>query len=47
MKETATDAVRAGFETTLLADGTRPVNLLTGYGARAVAALVEAGVAVE
>jgi nicotinamidase/pyrazinamidase len=47
VKESATDAVRAGFETTLLADGTRPVNLSTGDGARAVAALVEAGVAVE
>jgi nicotinamidase/pyrazinamidase len=47
VKESAIDAVRAGFETTLLADGTRPVNLLTGDGARAIASLVEAGVSVE
>jgi len=47
VKETALDAVAAGFETVLLADGTRPVNLATGDGARAVAALVAAGVEVE
>lgn len=45
VKETALDAARL-FETTLLADGTRPVNLETGDGARAVAALVAAGVSV-
>jgi len=47
VKETALDAAEAGFETALLADGTRPVNLATGDGARAVAALVSAGVDVE
>ena len=46
VKETALDASAQGFETVLLADGTRPVNLSTGDGARAVAALVEAGVQV-
>lgn len=44
VKETALDSVREGFETVLLADGTRPVNLATGDGARAVADLVRAGV---
>lgn len=47
VKETALDAVRAGFATTLLADGTRAVNLAPGDGSRAVAELVGAGVAVE
>ncbi len=47
VRESALDAASAGFETTLLADGTRPVNLLAGDGARAVASLTEAGVAVE
>ena len=47
VRESALDATSAGFETTLLADGTRPVNLRLGDGARAVASLVEAGVAVE
>ncbi|MEX1287784.1 MAG: isochorismatase family protein [Acidimicrobiia bacterium] len=46
VKETALDAARLGFDTTLLADGTRPVNLEPGDGARAVAELVEAGVEV-
>lgn len=45
VKETALDAARL-FETTLLADGTQPVNLETGDGARAAAALVAAGVSV-
>jgi nicotinamidase/pyrazinamidase len=45
VRETALDAARL-FETTLLADGTQPVNLETGDGARAVAALVAAGVSV-
>jgi nicotinamidase/pyrazinamidase len=45
VKETALDAARL-FETRLLADGTQPVNLETGDGARAVAALVAAGVSV-
>lgn len=46
VKETALDAMRAGFETVLLVDGTRPVNRATGDGARAVAELVRAGVEV-
>lgn len=45
VKESALDAAKR-FETTLLADGTRPVNLETGDGARAVAEMVSAGVAV-
>lgn len=45
VKETALDAAKL-FETTLLADGTRPVNLSTGDGARAVAEMVGAGVRV-
>lgn len=45
VKETALDAAKS-FDTTLLADGTRPVNLTTGDGARAVAELVSAGVVV-
>ena len=47
VKETAVDAAHAGFETTVLADGTRPVNLAPGDGSRAVAAMVAAGVSVE
>lgn len=46
VKETALDAAEK-YRTTLLADGTRAVNLRTGDGARAVAALVSAGVSVE
>jgi len=47
VKETALDAGRLGFGTTLLADGIRAVNLSPGDGARAVAELVSAGVIVE
>jgi nicotinamidase/pyrazinamidase len=47
VKETALDAIGEGFETFLCADGTRPVNLSVGDGARAVAALVRASVEVE
>jgi nicotinamidase/pyrazinamidase len=47
VKETALDAVKEGFETVLLADGTRPVNLAIGDGARAVAELVHAGVQIH
>lgn len=47
VKETAADAARLGFETTLLADGTRAVNLRPGDGSRTVAHLVDAGVRVE
>jgi nicotinamidase/pyrazinamidase len=46
VKESALDAVKL-FSTTLLADGTKPVNLEPGDGARAVAALVAAGVQVR
>ncbi|MFZ0014828.1 MAG: isochorismatase family protein [Acidimicrobiia bacterium] len=45
VKETALDAV-PHFETVVLADGTRAVNLAPGDGARAVAAMVSAGVTV-
>ena len=47
VKETALDAVSSGLTTTLLADGTKPVNLQAGDGSRAVAALTEAGVKVS
>lgn len=47
VKDTALDAVEAGLPTTLLADGTKPVNLANGDGARAVADLVKAGVIVS
>jgi nicotinamidase/pyrazinamidase len=47
VKETALDAAREGFETILLADGSLPVNLERGDGARAVAEMVEAGVSVR
>lgn len=43
VKESALDASRV-FATTLLADGTRPVNLRTGDASRAVAEMVAAGV---
>lgn len=46
VKETAIDAA-AEYETVLLADGTRPVNLKPGDAARAVAELVSAGVTVD
>jgi nicotinamidase/pyrazinamidase len=46
VKETALDAVRLGFSTTLLADGIRPVNLSPGDGSRAIAEMVIAGVVV-
>lgn len=47
VKETALDAVRLGFTTTLLADGIRSVDLEPGDGARAVAAMSAAGVVVR
>jgi nicotinamidase/pyrazinamidase len=47
VKETALDAARLGFVTTVLADGIRAVNLNPGDGARAIAAMVTAGVGVE
>ena len=40
VKETALDAARLGFATTMLADGVRAVNLSPGDGARAIAAMV-------
>lgn len=46
VKETALDAARLGFATSVLADGVRAVNLSPGDGARAVAEMVEAGVAI-
>ena len=45
--DTAVDAAALGFETTLLADGTRPVNIEPGDGARAIAEMVACGVKVE
>lgn len=45
VKETALDAARS-LSTTLLADGTKPVNLQPGDGTRAVAEMVAAGVRV-
>jgi nicotinamidase/pyrazinamidase len=47
VKETALDAARLGFVTTVLADGIRAVNLSPGDGARAIAELVKSGVGVE
>ena len=46
VKSTALDAARAGFETAVLADGIRAVNLAPGDGARAIAEMVAAGVTV-
>lgn len=45
VKETSLDATRK-YDTTLLADGSRPVNLEPGDAARAVAEMVKAGVKV-
>lgn len=47
VQATATDGVGADFVTTVLADAVRPVNLQPGDGARAIAAMVKAGVTVE
>lgn len=47
VKETALDAARKDLDTTLLADGTLPVNMEHGDGARAVAEMVKAGVEVS
>lgn len=44
VKATALDAVRLGFEVTLLGDAVAPVNLVEGDGDRALAELQEAGV---
>ncbi len=45
--ETALDAVRLGYETSLVADAIGSVDLAAGDGARAIARMVEAGVTVE
>ena len=45
VKETALDAVRLGFSTTVVVDGVRPVEVEPGDGQRAVDAMAEAGVA--
>jgi len=45
--DTAVDATRLGFDTTLLADGTRPVNIDPGDGARAIAEMVACGVKIK
>lgn len=44
VRATAIDAAERGYATTVLADGTRPVNLAPGDAARAVADMVQAGV---
>jgi nicotinamidase/pyrazinamidase len=44
VKETALDAVRLGYETTVVLDGVRPVELEAGDGQRAVDAMAAAGV---
>ena len=46
VKETAIDAARLGYTTHLVADGIASVDLAPGDGARAIAAMVEAGVIV-
>jgi nicotinamidase/pyrazinamidase len=43
VKETGLDAVRSGFDTVVLRDATRPVDLEPGDGERAAAALAAAG----
>ena len=45
VKETALDAVRHGYDTTVVLDGVRPVELEPGDGQRAVDAMADAGVA--
>jgi nicotinamidase/pyrazinamidase len=45
VKETAFDAVRLGYETTVVLDGIRPVELEPGDGQRAVGEMADAGVA--
>ncbi len=47
VKATAIDSVTAGFDTHVLADGIRAVNLRPGDGARAIAAMTEAGVSID
>ncbi|MGH9261954.1 MAG: isochorismatase family protein [Acidimicrobiales bacterium] len=45
IKETALDAIRLGYETRVVLDGVRPVELEPGDGQRAVDAMADAGVA--
>jgi nicotinamidase/pyrazinamidase len=45
VKETAIDAVTLGFDTTVLVDGVRPVEVQPGDGQRALDAMAAAGVA--
>jgi nicotinamidase/pyrazinamidase len=47
VKETALDAVRLGYDTTVVLDGVRPVEVEPGDGQRAVEAMADAGVALE
>lgn len=47
VKETALDAVRLGYGTTVILDGVRPVEREPGDGQRAVDAMADAGVALE
>jgi nicotinamidase/pyrazinamidase len=44
VKATALDAARLGFETAVLLDAIRPVDLVRGDGERAIAAMTRAGV---
>jgi len=44
VKATALDAIRLGYETVVLADGIRPVDLAPGDGDRALAEMAAAGV---
>jgi nicotinamidase/pyrazinamidase len=47
VKETALDAMRLGFATTVITDGIRPVEVEPGDGRKAVDAMAAAGVALE
>ena len=47
VKETALDAVRLGFDTVVLGELVRPVELQPGDGERALAAMRAAGAGVE
>ena len=47
VRETVLDAVRLGFETTVLASAIRAVDLAAGDGERALAAMREAGAHIE
>ncbi len=45
VKATALDAIGLGYDTTVVLDGVRPVELEPGDGQRAVDAMADAGVA--